>query len=150
MKKSQKFYQMTVTKEQLQVISNACNVLARLQLGQWDIMFDELPVQKELDYEKYHQIKDTLRQMMPMILAGGMDGLHSSYGVANPNLPRENGVAFDLRDVIRHKLSWEDAVEKGIIESEDAPRKWPEMMYVNYDPPMKWGDEKLATITRIE
>jgi hypothetical protein len=149
MKSPQKQYQVTLTKEQLQVITNACNVLARIQLGQWDIMFDELPVQKKLDYEKYHLIKDTLRQMMPMILADGMDGIHSSYGVANPNLPRENGIAFDIRDAIRYKLSWEEAVEKGLIESEDAPRKWPEMMTVNYDPPMKWSDVPLAKIQSI-
>ena len=56
---------------------------------------------------------------------------------------------FDLYEVIRHKLSWERAVEKGIIESEDSPRNFTEMMTVNYDKPFMWGNEPLAKIERI-
>lgn len=149
MKPPKKQYQVTVTKEQLEVISQACELLARVQLGQWDYMIDHLPLQKEMDYEKYHQLKDTIREMMPMILEDGMNGVNSSYGVANPNLPRSNGIAFDIRDVIRHKISWENAVEKGIIETEESSRKWPEMMYVNYDPPMHWGSEPLIKIQTL-
>jgi len=47
--------------------------------------------------------------------------------------------------VIRHRLSWDRAYESGEIEKGER-RKWPEMMGVNFDEPMKMGSEPLAVI----
>jgi hypothetical protein len=46
-------------------------------------------------------------------------------------------------------LSWERAVEEGVIESENSPRKWSEMMGVSFDSPMKRSNEPLAKLERL-
>jgi hypothetical protein len=51
-----------------------------------------------------------------------------------------------MYQVIRHRLSWDRAVEDGTIASPDAPRDWSKMLGVNYDEPMRTGPEPLAKI----
>jgi hypothetical protein len=70
--------------------------------------------------------------------------------VGSSKVHRYHDIAWDLYQVVRHKLSWEGAVERGVIESEDSPRNWSEMMTVNYDTPMKFGTEPLAKMERID
>jgi len=47
--------------------------------------------------------------------------------------------------VIRHRLSWDRAYESGQIEKGER-RNWSIMMGVNFDEPLKMGDEQLAVI----
>jgi len=145
-----KTYNLQVTEEQLKVISTACELLSRIQGGQIREAFDYLPLKKGVDWEVYHQIQDELTKRMPEILKDGIDGWSSSFGVGHPELPESHDIAWDLYQVIRHKLSWERAVEEGVIESENSPRKWSEMMGVSFDPPMRFGSEKLAKIERVK
>lgn len=144
-----KTYTLTITKKQAQVISCACELLSRIQGGQIREAFDHLPLKKGVDWSVYHEIQDELTKRMPEILQDGIDGRSSSFGVGNPKLPESHDIAWDLYTTIRHKLSWEYAVEQGIVESENSPRKFPEMMTVNYDPPMKWSNEPLAKMERM-
>ena len=146
---TEKLYNLQITEKQLQVISTACELLSRIQGGQVREVFDHLPLRKDMDWGVYHEIKDELTKRMPEILKDGIDGYRSSFGVGNRELPESKDIAIDLYEVIRHKLSWERAVEKGIIESEDSPRNFTEMMTVNYDKPFMWGNEPLAKIERI-
>lgn len=141
-----KTYQVTMTEAQLKVVSEACDLLARIQLGQWTYAFDHLPIDKDIDWGIYHLVKDRIQSMTPLILEKGMDGVSGSYGVSHPSLPPQNGIAFDIRDVIRHKLAWEKAVEEGIVESVESPRKWPAMIGVDYGTPTHWGSEPLIEI----
>jgi hypothetical protein len=59
-------------------------------------------------------------------------------------------IVWDIYQVIRHQLSWEYAVETGKVESMDSQRKWPEMMAVSYDEPLKTGKEPLCTVEKVE
>ena len=141
-----KMYTLTVTEKQAQAIQMACELLARIQCGQVRQVFDHLPLRKGLDYAVFHDIQEKLTERMPEILVDGIDGWGSSLGVGNKNLPPSSDIAWDLNCVIRHRLSWDRAIEGGIVESIDSPRKIPEMIGVSYDSPMKWGSEPLATI----
>lgn len=58
-------------------------------------------------------------------------------------------VLWDLYQVIRHLLAWENAVENGWV-NKDGSRNWSEMMQVSYDTPHKSGDEPLATMTSVD
>jgi hypothetical protein len=145
-----KTYTLTVTQQQAAVLQVACEFLARIQCGQVRQVFDHLPLRKDLDYGILHDIEDNLTERMPEILVNGIDGWRSSLGVGNKNLPPSSDIAWDLYCVIRHRLSWDKAIEKGIVDSVDSPRKTPEMMGVSYDSPMKWGSEPLATIVPAE
>ena len=145
----QKNYNLQVTEKQLQVISTACELLSRIQGGQVRDVFDHLPLRKDMDWGVYHENQDELTKRMPGILKDGIDGWSSSFGVGNQELPESQAISWDLYEVIRHKISWERAVEKGIVESEDSPRKFMEMMGVSYDKPFNWSAEPLAKIERI-
>jgi hypothetical protein len=145
-----KTYTLTITEKQARALMDACELLSRIQGGQVREVFEYLPLKKGVDWEVYHQIQDELTKRMPEILKDGINGWSSSFGVGHPELPESHDISWDLYQVIRHKLSWERAVEEGVIESENSPRKWSEMMGVSFDPPMKWSNEKLAIMTRIE
>jgi len=142
-------YNLKVSKRQLQVISQACDLLARLHMGQVGEIFDYLPMKEDVDYGKVWKIREVLSQMLPEILVHGIDGNSSSLGVGSLDLHKDSNIAIDIHDVIRHKLSWEDAVEKGIVDSEASPRKWPEMVYTSYDTPFHWGTEDLCELEKL-
>ncbi len=144
-----KTYTLTITEKQAQAIQEATDLLQRVQLGQWREIEDYLPLRYPVDYTNLHEDMRLIGQILSRYMIAGIDGGASSLGIGHPSLPENNGILYDLHCVIRHKLSWERAVEQGVVESEDSERKWPEMMTVNYDPPMKWGDEPLAKMERI-
>jgi hypothetical protein len=145
-----KTYTLTITEKQARALEDATDLLQRVQLGQWREIEDNLPLKKPIDYEELRADLKIIGALLSKHMVGNIDGYASSLGIGNENLPESNGILYDLHCVIRSKLSWERAVEMGIIESEDSPRKWPEMMTVNYDPPMKWGDEPLAKMERVK
>jgi hypothetical protein len=123
--------------------------MQRVQLGQWREIEDSLPLRKPIDYEKLHKDMETIGEVLSRHMTDGVDGYRTSLGVGSQTLPESNGILYDLRQTIEHKISWERAVQEGIIESESSPRNWSKMMTVNFDPPMKWSDEPLPKITRI-
>jgi hypothetical protein len=145
-----KTYTLTITEEQARALQYATDVLQRVQLGQWEEIVDWLPLKKPTDYTKLHEDRRTIGKILSEHMVDQIDGYGSSLDVGHPDLPKNNGVLYDLHCVIRKKLAWERAVETGVIESEDSPRKWPEMMQVCYDDPMKWGSEPLAVMERID
>lgn len=144
-----KTYTLTITEKQARVLQEATDLLQRVQLGQWREIEDNLPLKKPVDYEELRNDFQIIGAILSKHMINNVDGYSSSLGIGNENLPESNGILYDLHCVIRHKLSWERAVEEGIIESETSERKWPEMMTVNYDPPMKWGTEPFAKMERI-
>jgi hypothetical protein len=120
-------YTLTLTARQAAEISHACEILARLRMAQLDMALRELPLEGYLDYDLQraieHQITPHLKQ----------------------DRRRGDEIAWDLYQVIRHRLAWDAAIEEGQIEKGER-RKWPEMMGVCFDEPMKKGDEPLAVI----
>jgi hypothetical protein len=144
-----KTYTLTITEKQAKAIQDATDLLQRVQLGQWREIEDYLPLRYPVDYTNLHEDMRLIGQILSRYMIAGIDGGASSLGIGHPSLPEDNGILYDLHCVIRHKLSWERAVEQGVVESEDSERKWPEMMTVNYDPPMKWGDEPLPKMERV-
>ena len=145
-----KTYTLTITEKQEKALMDATDLLQRIQLGQWREIEDNLPLKKPIDYEQFHNQLRLIGSILSNHLLDNIDGYASSLGIGHPELPESNGILYDLHCVIRNKLAWERAVEQGIIESEDSERKWPEMMTTDFDPPMKWGSEKLAMMVRIE
>lgn len=122
-------YTLTLTARQAAEISRACEVLARLQMGQIDMALRELPLASYLDYDAQRMIESILQ---PLYDDGGK---------------RHDSIAWDLYQVVRHRLAWDRAIERGEIGPGER-RRWPEMMGVCYDEPMQRGSEPLARIER--
>lgn len=145
---SEKRYALEVTATQAQVIAQACDLLSRTQSGQWKTAYELLPKDGSVTWEQWHEACEDIKEIMKTILRGGIDGTSSSFGVGSSETPPSTDIAWDIHQVIRHRLAWEDAIEQGVVQSIDDKRDWRSMMGVAYDPPMRFGPEPLAKMRR--
>jgi len=126
-------YTLTLTERQAAELQEACELLARIKIGQIDHAIERLPGYYDTrDYERRHATQHEIKRL------------------ANSLMPeatrrREDGIAWDLYQVIRHRLAWDRAYDQGAIKPGE-PRKWPEMMGVCYDEPLPMSGLPLAII----
>jgi hypothetical protein len=146
---SPKTYNLQITELQARALCFACDVLQRIELGQWREIIDWLPLKKPIDYEELHADRRIIGDILSKHMIDGIDGGASSLGIGHPDLPKNNGVLYDLYCVIRRKLAIERAVEEGIIENENVSRNQMPIT-VDFDEVRRWGDEKLAVMERVE
>lgn len=126
-------YTLTLTRRQAEELQEACELLARIKIGQIDHAIERLPGYYDMrDYERRHETVGEIRRLAAML-------------TTEATRRRDDGIAWDLYQVIRHRLSWDRAHEQGIVKPGE-PRKWPEMLGVCYDEPMPMGSEPLACI----
>ena len=144
-----KQYTLTVTETQAQVLIQALEVMARLGIGQFRDALDMLPL-KEHRPPGWNADVDAIGRILSKYMIGGVEGYRSSLGISNEATSPLAKSAWDMYQVIRHRLSWDRAVEDGTIASVDAPRDWSKMFGVHYDSPMRTGPEPLAKIERVE
>lgn len=143
-----KTYQITVTEEQARALCFACDVLQRVQLGQWREIVDWLPLKKPIDYEELHQDQRIIGAILSKHMIDGIDGMASSLGIGHPDLPKNNGVLYDLYKVITRELSLERLIEEGKIPHKNVSRN-DLPITVDFDQIYKWGDEPLAKIKKV-
>ena len=79
-------YTLTITARQASEISSACEILARLQMGQVDMAVLELPGKQPKDYDALHEIQKMIERLVPA------------------KIERGDSIAWDLYQVIRHRL----------------------------------------------
>lgn len=118
-------YTLTVTENQLSVISEACDLLARIKAGQYTALHG------------YMSMMDVGHVTWNMLLAWERSKVVKFVG--DPvHIP------MDIHQVLRHRLAWDRAYKTGIIKKGE-PRKWPEMMTVDYDTPtIRSGEPKVV------
>ena len=133
-------YKIELTKKQAETVMVACEVLARLGIGQFRDALEHLPLERlPIWSEDLQSIGKTISRYTKH----NVDGWCTHLSIGNYDTRDEARTAWDIYQVIRHKLSWLRAVADGIVESETSPRDWQKMMGVNYDEPMKTSDEPL-------
>lgn len=139
-------YTLTLTASQMHVLSRAAEVLARLGIGQIPDALRELPASGDIDWSAWHDDCEAVCKIMSKHMPNKINGWNSNLGINNA----DNGarIAWDLHQVIRHRLAWDRAIEQGITDG--ASRDWSQMMGVCYDEPMKTAPEPLAAVGRIE
>ena len=144
-----KTYTLTITEAQAQALAYACDVLQRVQLGQWREIIDWLPLQKPIDYEELHQDQKIIGSILSKHMIDNIDGQFSSLGIGSSNLPDNNRVLYDLYKVITRELSMERLIDEGKILNKNVPRNqlpWT----VNFDEIHRWGNEPLAKIEKVK
>jgi hypothetical protein len=146
---SNKVYNLQITESQARALSFACDLLQRVQIGQWREIIDWLPLKKPIDYNELHQDQRIIGEILSKHMIDGIDGGASSLGIGHPDLPQNNGVLYDLYCVIRRKLAIERAVEEGVIEDKNVSRNQMPIT-VDFDTVYGWGDEKLAIMERVK
>jgi hypothetical protein len=146
---SNKVYNLQITELQARALLYATDLLQRVQLGQWREIIDWLPLKKPIDYNELHQDQRIIGEILSKHMIDGIDGGASSLGIGHPDLPKNNGVLYDLYCVIRRKLAIERAVEEGVIEDKNVSRNQMPIT-VDFDEVYGWGTEKLATMERVK
>ena len=141
-------YTLTLTREQAQLLSQACETVARLGIGQWRDALEWLPTTEYMAHG-WHQDMDAIGAILSKYTKDNVDGWRCSLSVRSDKVHEQAKIAWDLYQVIRYRLSWDRAIEQGIVKPGE-PRKWPEMMGVNYDDPMKTSKGPMAQIEAAE
>jgi hypothetical protein len=144
-----KRYTLEVNETQLKTIMAATELLSRVTGGQWQEMIDWLPLKAPTEWSALHDDVDVMTHLLSQHMKDNIDGRSSAFGVGNPQCHEYHDVAYDIKKTIEHKISWERAVEEGIVESEESPRKYPEMLTVNFDNPMNFSGHPLPKINRV-
>ena len=121
---------ITVTEKQMQIISQACELLSRIGIGQWSEIEQHLPLregQMFLPFEEKTQIENIIRPYLDRART------------------KSSETAWDIYQVLRYRTSWKRAKEFGYI-NEDGSRNWDTMMGVCYDEPLQFGEEPLVKV----
>lgn len=117
--KEQQRYQLTVTDTQAQTLADACELLARLHMGQLAVVGDLLLWQRK-DTENVNHLKEELRALEP--LATGLEP-NASWGIMSPEIHDRARVAWEIYQVVRNRLAWDRHPEGGSGVAFDAPMK---------------------------
>ena len=144
-----KKYTVTLTEKQLLAISDAADLLQRVQLGQWTEIQDNLPLDyKNIDWSGFHDDFDEIGRILSKYMINGIDGKRSSLGIGNENLPESNSILYDIYKSINHKLAMDKLIDDGKIKDENVSRN--ELpIFIQYDEVRALSNEPLPKIERI-
>ena len=119
--------------EHAKAIMRACDLMARLYMGQTDVLNQISSSEGAKGIMDYDFVKKVSH---PELQA------NSSYSILSPQISNEARVLIEIHDVIRHFLSWE--------KEENGPeeRNWSKQFGVNYDTPHCHSGVSLPKIER--
>lgn len=143
-------YKITVNNEQLGVLIHACEVYARLGIGQFRDALECLPIDWKNRGENWHEAMLEIGNIMSKFQHHNIDGWRTSLSICADLTSDRSKAAWDLYQVMRHRLAWDGAVRDGIVASVDSPRDWSKMMGVHYDEPFKASPQPLAKMEQCE
>ena len=135
-------YTITLNETQAGTIQIACEVLARLGIGQFRDALEHLPT-TEFIPDGWHEDMAAVENILRRHIQPNGKTPHQV------STREQHKVAWDLYNLVRHRLSWDRAIDEGRIKPGE-PRKWPEMMTVNYDSPHHTSKEPLAKIEEVK
>lgn len=124
-------YTLTVTERTLRTISEACDLMSRVGMGQLEYVADHAPCRETENRSGYRDLRDKLRELRS--LATGLPG--GQYQAMHATSP-EARICYGVHQVIRHQLAWERKPEGDI--------------YVDFDTPRQIVDEPLPELRREE
>lgn len=133
-------YRVELSQRQMGVLSLAAEVFARLGIGQAMDALEHLPTKppSEMDFSQWHDDMQTIRRLLSQHMVGGIDGWQSSLGIRNKSVPPASVIAWDLHQVLRHRLAH---------DQDPAKEGRPCFLSVHHDTPYQIGDEPLARVT---
>jgi hypothetical protein len=147
-------YLLKLTPEQAQVLVHACDLYSRIGIGQFEEIeqlarmgmlrhrhatADGAPAVTEAEINRLEQAREALDVAKRHLT--GMEP-NASFGILNQLVHKDFKVAWELQQVVRHRLAWD-------ARGNPARRDWagsPSMMGVNYDDPMASSGTPLATM----
>lgn len=124
-----KQYTLTMDAEQARILVLALDLYSRIGIGQFEEITRVYETNGDLSIEKEEDLKVYL--LKAKAVAG--HPVNGSYGIHNPHVSDKFRVAWDIQQVVRHRLAY-DARPEG------------NPMSVHFDTPHQCGTVPLATI----
>lgn len=128
-------YTLHINATQARAISTACEVLARLGMGQFKDALEHLPLRETMPdgwHEDMEGIAHILKKHTTIIPGVGAYLANVSHKTSD-----QSKTAWDIYQVVRHRLAW-DARPEG------------NPMSVMFDQPLKTSPEPLAWMEKTE
>lgn len=141
-------YKLTLTEEQMKILSVATDVFARLGIGQFQCALEYLPIKNGLLNETWHKDMEQIRDIISKYTIDHVDGYRSSLGIHSKKVKDIFKNSYDLHQVIRHKLSWDRAITEGLAKFEDDQQVKGNYT-VDYDRPFQTSKQPLARVESI-
>ncbi len=120
-------YSIKVSLAQAELISLALDIYSRMESGQLEWIFSMI----SWKYYENLETAEPLIKDLKKLLTGMQKG---NLGIGN--VSEKAKMAFDLHQVIRHRLSWDENPDGGVA--------------VHFNKPMQWSGEPLAKIDRLK
>lgn len=112
-------YRLTMTEGQAQVIQRALEIYGRLCLGQVKAAIDQVPFnsKRKIDYQRVRSLSDEMKFELT-----GMQS-NASYGIYCKEVDESARVAWDLQQILRHKIAWDNNPKGGNTVNFNKPMK---------------------------
>jgi hypothetical protein len=135
-----KQYKLTVNETQLQAIQDACELMARVMIGQSNEIAQYLPLTNPMERWQVSRALNAVTKPLCGLAP------NASYGVGSFE---KADVLFDIMEVLRHQVAWDHAIETKLTKP-DGKRDYSNMLNKDYDTPMHWANTvPLITIETI-
>jgi len=120
---------LKISLKQAYLISNTCEMVARLHMGQIAVLQDIAP---DISFD---QCKIAKQILFPKLIQGGYHGIRSE------KISDDARQLFDIHQVMIHYLSWRNQ------PNTPETRDWSKQMFVNFDTPDHLSQEPLPEIS---
>ena len=136
-------YQLKVSEEQAQVIADALELYARVGMGQLAHITEHPDIRSRI-FKNTEISLEILRGVFEMVKQTVFNlPVNCYHSLGCPEISDKNRVAYDLVQVIRHRLAWDRA-------GNPPERDYRTMYGVIYDTPMHFAKEPLSKIDRLD
>lgn len=125
-------YQLFISKKQARVITSALDLFSRIGIGQLEEVLRHPQYANVIfnDHISYKICKEHLNRIKELLTEFGPN---ASYGIGHPKVHGDCTISYDLMQVIRHRLAWDNNPEGGV--------------QVDFGEPMRFSnEEELAKI----
>jgi len=135
-------YTITLTDRQAATLSEACELLARLGVGQITTLIDYIPSDTWRRSDIVRKVETFAAEITPS-LDCEVNEFSSPYRKRQRDT---SNIAWDIHQVLRHRRAWDEAIRTGMIK--DGEPRTPAMFGVQYNEPHQMGSEPLARIVK--
>lgn len=133
--------ELALNDKQADVIIAALELWARIGCGELTALLGHPEISRRLTTDKGVTTEDVRRLLEHLKI--GVFGLprNAYYGIVSSDITESNRIAFDLMQVIRHRLSWSRAG--------NPAERTPDMYHIAFEEPQHTSTEPLATMRDV-
>lgn len=131
-------YEIRVTKEQACTLQKCLEFYARILMGQFDeIKYGVMdsPVYEKMPQHDIDAFSDALKDLQKLFTGA----TNTYYGIAGDMSPKDAKIAWDLYQVVRHRIAWDE-----------HPEGYKEFYSVSFSDPSPVSQEPLAEMKKVD